>query len=117
MASKNRDITIKHVAHELGLELKLVRDVLREASGIKAPKDQLDKIFRAARKLGYDFKKLKIGKRMQYRKETLEEVLEKVEENKSWNRDDVLKLLKESLALVDRVHRRVFKEEFGESPS
>ena len=117
MASRKHDITVKHVSHELGLELKLVRDVLREVTGIKATKELQDKIFRAARRLGYDFKKLKIGKRMQYRKETLEEILEKVQEHKSWRRDDILQHLKESLALVDRVHKRVFKEEFGESGS
>ena len=115
MPGRKRDITIKHVAHELGLELKLVRDVLREVSGIKAAKELQDKVFKAARKLGYDFRKLKIGKRMQYRKETLEEVLEKVQENPSWSRADILNHLTESLALVDRVHKRVFKEEFGEN--
>ena len=115
MASRKRDITIKHVAHELGLELELVRNVLREVSSGKTNKEMQDKIFKVARKMGYDFKKLKIGKRMQYRKETLEEVLEKVTENSRWSRADILQHLEESLKLVERVHKRVFKEEFGES--
>ncbi len=44
MASREHDITVKHVAHELGLELKLVRDVLREVTGIKATKELYHKV-------------------------------------------------------------------------
>jgi hypothetical protein len=51
---------------------------------------------------------------MQYRKETLDEILEKLGENPSWTRGDIVKYLKESRGLVDRVHKRVFREEFGE---
>ena len=85
----------------------------REVAGPTVPRETADKIFRAARKLGYDLRKLKIGKRMQYRKETLEEVLGKIVENEPWSRPEIVKYLKESLALVDRVHKRVFHDEFG----
>jgi DNA-binding LacI/PurR family transcriptional regulator len=112
---KKKAVSLQQVAHEVGLKADLVRDVLREvASGV--PRETADRIFRAARKLGYDLRKLKIGKRMQYRKETLDEVLAKIVENEGWGRPDIVKYLKESLALVERVHRRVFKEEFGAEP-
>jgi hypothetical protein len=40
-------------------------------------------------------------------------VLEKISEHHEWSRADILKFLKECRALVDRVHKRVFREEFG----
>ena len=116
MPPKKRDVSIRQVADEAGYKIDLVRDVLREVAGPAVPRDTADKIFRAARKLGYDLRKLKIGKRMQYRKETLEEVLGKIVENEPWGRAEIVKYLKESLALVDRVHKRVFKDEFGAEP-
>ena len=113
MPSKKREITIRQVAQELGLQEALVLDVLKELPGLTVKRETVDQIFKTARKLGYDFRKLKIGKRMQHRKEILDEVLEKIGENPRWTRSEIVKHLKEMRALVDRVHKRVFKEEFG----
>ena len=113
MPPKKRDITIRHIALEVGLDASLVLNVLKEVPGAKVTREIADRIFKTARKHGYDFKKLKIGKRMQHRKETFDEVLEKVVENPGWGRAEIVKYLKESRALVDRVHKRVFREEFG----
>jgi hypothetical protein len=111
--AKKKDVTLKQLAQEVGLGVELVRNVLKELPG-SVTREVQDKIYRTARKLGYDFRKLKIGKRMQYRKEMLDEVLEKIGDHPSWSRAEILKYLKESRALVDRVHKRVFREEFGE---
>ena len=113
MAAKKKEVSLKQLSHELGMSLELVRNVLKELPGTVTREVQ-DKIYKTARKMGYDFRKLKIGKRMQYRKEMLDEVLEKIEEHRNWSRAEILKYLKESRALVDRVHKRVFREEFGE---
>src|SRR5436190_15171766 len=113
MAARKKDITLKQLAQELGLNLELVRNVLKELPE-SVTREVQDKIYKTARKLGYDFRKLKIGKRMQYRKEMLDEVLEKIGDHTGWGRAEILKYLKESRALVDRVHKRVFREEFGE---
>ena len=113
MAAKKKDVSLKQLSHELGMSLELVRNVLKELPGTVTREVQ-DKIYKTARKMGYDFRKLKIGKRMQYRKEMLDEVLEKLGEHPNWSRAEILKYLKESRALVDRVHKRVFREEFGE---
>ena len=113
MPSKKRDITIRHVAQELGLDQALVLDVLKEIPGVQVRREVADRIFKTARRLGYDFRKLKIGKRMQHRKETLDEVLDKVAENPGWGRAEIVKYLRESRGLVDRVNKRVFREEFG----
>lgn len=114
MAAKKKDVTIRQLAEVLGLESKFVKDVLREAPGVQVERGEADRIFQTARKLGYDFRKLKIGKRMQYRKETLDEILERIADNPKWGRAEIVKYLKESRGLVDRVHKRVFTEEFGE---
>ena len=113
MPPKKKDITLRQLAQDLGLGVELVRNVLKEVPG-NVTREVQDKIYKTARKLGYDFRKLKIGKRMQYRKEMLDEVLEKIGEHPNWSRGEILKYLKESRALVDRVHKRVFREEFGE---
>ena len=113
MPPRKRDITIRQIAQEVGLDASVVLDVLKEVPGVQVSRDVADRIFRAARKLGYDFKKLKIGKRMQHRKETFDEVLDKISENPGWGRAEIMKYLKESRALVERVHKRVFREEFG----
>lgn len=113
MPAKKKDVTLRQLAQELGLGVELVRNVLKELPG-SVSREVQDKIYRTARRMGYDFRKLKIGKRMQYRKEMLDEVLEKIGEHPSWSRAEILKYLKESRALVDRVHKRVFREEFGE---
>jgi hypothetical protein len=110
---KKKDITLKQLASEVGMSVDLVRSVLKELPGAVTREVQ-DKIYKTARKMGYDFRKLKIGKRMQYRKEMLDEVLEKIGEHPAWSRAEILKYLKESRALVERVHKRVFREEFGE---
>ena len=114
MPAKKKSVRIEDIAEATGFDLELVKRVLKEVPGVAVPRDSQDKIFKTARRLGYDFRKLKIGKRMQARRETLEEVLEKIAGNPGWSRGDVVKYLKESLALVERVHKRVFREEFGE---
>lgn len=113
MTAKKKEVSLKQLSQELGLGLELVRNVLKELPGTVSREVQ-DKIYKTARRMGYDFRKLKIGKRMQYRKEMLDEVLEKLAEHPSWTRNEILKYLKESRALVDRVHKRVFREEFGD---
>ena len=113
MPPKKKVVTLRQVATEVGLGVEIIRAVFKELPGVVLDRTELDKIYRTARKLGYDFRKLKIGKRMQYRKEMLDEVLEKIGEHADWSRSDILKFLKECRALVDRVHKRVFREEFG----
>ena len=113
MTPKKKMVTLRQLAVELGMSLELIRNVLKELPGTVSRETQ-DRIYKTARKMGYDFRKLKIGKRMQYRKEMLDEVLEKIGEHPNWTRGEILKYLKESRALVDRVHKRVFREEFGD---
>ena len=116
MPPKKKPVSLRQIANEVGMGVDTVRAVFKELPGILLERSELDKIYRTARKLGYDFRKLKIGKRMQYRKEMLDEVLEKIGDHTGWGRAEILKYLKESRALVDRVHKRVFREEFGEDP-
>jgi hypothetical protein len=111
MAAKKREVSLRQIAEDVGMKLDEVRDILRDASA--APKAVQDRVYNAARKLGYDLRKLKIGKRIQYRKETLEEVYVRVKERSEWGRDQILAFLKDALAGVERVHKRVFKDEFG----
>ena len=114
MPPKKKAVTLRLIANEVGLGVEIIRAVFKELPGVVLDRTELDKIYRTARKLGYDFRKLKIGKRMQYRKEMLDEVLEKIGEHPNWSRSEILKYLRESRALVDRVHKRVFREEFGD---
>ena len=115
MADNKQTTSIKVIAEESGIPAGVVRSVLRESVPKGVSRDDQDKIFKIARRLGYDFSKLKIGKRMQYRKETLDEVIDKVYNHPDWGRDEIVKFLNESRAFLDRVHDKAFREEFGES--
>ena len=113
MAASKRTTSIKLIAEETGIPAGVVRNVLRESAPKGVSRTDQDKIFKVARRLGYDFSKLKIGKRMQYRKETLDEVIDKVYNHPDWGRDEIVKFLNESRAFLDRVHDKAFQEEFG----
>jgi len=106
--------SLKEIADQAGVDLKIVRNILNETPGMRVPKDIADKVFKTARSLGYDLKKLKLGKRMHLRKETLEEIVSAIEGHPTWDRRAILDHLKKSCQLIERTHKRAFAEEFGE---
>ena len=106
--------SLKEIAEKAGVELRLVRDILNEVPGVRAPKEIADKVFKTARSLGYDLKKLKLGKRMHFRKTTLEEIISLIERHPQWDRKAILEHLRKSCQLIERTHKRAFAEEFGE---
>jgi len=107
--------TLRDIAQALKLEVEQVRRILSESpGGSKVSRDLLDRVFGTARKLGYDFKKLKIGKQMGLRKAIFEEILQQIEAHPSWGRSDIVKYLQQSSEMIERVHKRSFKDEFGE---
>lgn len=106
--------SIKAIAAKVGMAPALVRDVLKEVPGTKVGREVADRIFAAARQLKYDLRKLKIGKQMALRKATLAEVLQQIGENPDWDREAIIRHIQEATGMVTRVHKRVFKEEYGE---
>ncbi len=58
--------------------------------------------------MGYDFKKLKIGKRMDLRKELIEEIVVSIEKHQDWDRNEILNHLRRQAGLMQRVHKKVF---------
>ncbi|MEK7448505.1 MAG: hypothetical protein AAB019_03370 [Planctomycetota bacterium] len=109
-----RSTTLVDVANAVNLDMKLVRNILTEKPGLWVGKEMMDQVFQAARKLQYDFKKLKIGKRMNLRKEVLAELLQQVKKHPRWGRKQIIEHLKKSQELLERVHRRTFLQEFTE---
>lgn len=106
-------ITLKEVADQVKMPVELVRDILTEKHGVNATREQMDLTFKTARKLGYDFRKLKIGKRMNLRKDVLTDILNHIEANPKWKRKEILTYLNKSCEMVDRVHKKTFVEEFS----
>ena len=106
--------TVRKIAEHLKMAPTVVSAVLKEETSVRVNRQTVDKVFKTARKLGYDLKKLKVGKRMEVRRQAIEEILNRIAENPSWDRAAIIAHLREMLGLVQRVHRRVFKEEFGE---
>ena len=53
MPPKKRDVSLRQLAQELGLGVELVRNVLKELPG-SVSREVQDKIYRTARKLGYE---------------------------------------------------------------
>ncbi len=107
------DVTLSDVAKSVKLDIGLVRDILTEKPGLRVPKEKLDMVFRTARKMKYDFRKLKIGKRMNQRKEVIEDIIRNIKGHPKWKRKEILEYLNKASKLVDRVHKRAFEEEFG----
>jgi hypothetical protein len=105
--------TLNEIAAAVKMDVDVVRRILSETPGMNVTRDTADRVFSAARKLGYDFRKLKIGKRMSVRKEVFDEVLGQIETHKGWDREDILKYIRQSSEMIERVHRRTFREEFG----
>jgi len=106
-------VTLRKIAEQCGLELEMVREILRESAAARVSREVRDKVFSTARKLGYNFAKLKVGKRMDLRKATVQEILSKLEANPKWGRAEIVAYLNELAGMVTRVHRRAFPEEFG----
>jgi hypothetical protein len=107
-------VTLKDIIEQVKMPEELVRDILTEKHGIKVTKEQMDLVFTTARQLGYDFKKLKIGKRLNIRKEILTDIIKQIETNPKWKRKDIIDYLQKSCAMVERVHKKTFIEEFTE---
>ena len=109
-------VTLREIAATVKMDIEEVRRILSETPGLIVGRDVADKVFGTARKLGYDFRKLKIGKRMSARKEVFDEIQQQIESHPSWSRSDILKYVRGSSEMIDRVHKRTFREEFGGAP-
>lgn len=106
-------VTLKAVADALKLDSSFVRDVLSERPGIDVSKEQQDHIFQTARKMGYDLKKLKLGKRLNLRKDIIHELIARIEANPKWKRKEIMAYLSRASEMVERVRKRTFEDEFG----
>jgi DNA-binding LacI/PurR family transcriptional regulator len=104
--------TQQEIAEALGMDIEIVRNILNEVPGMSYDKETLDRVFQTARKMGYDLKKLKIGKRMEVRKAAIEDAIKYIEANPDWGRDEIIDYLKHSIGLVKRVQKKAFPEEF-----
>lgn len=107
------EVTLGEVAQAVRLDINFVRDILTEKPGTSVDKTTLDLVFRAARKMGYDFKKLKLGKRMNLRKDVILDLLKQIKTHPKWKRKEILAYMKKASEMIDRVDKRAFKEEFG----
>ncbi|MFH1227557.1 MAG: hypothetical protein V1701_06595 [Planctomycetota bacterium] len=107
-----KKVELKDVSESLKLGIDLVRDVLSERPGVDITKEEQDRIFRTARSMGYDLKKLKLGKRLNLREEIIGEIVLQIEANPKWKRKEILEYLKRAAEMVGRVRKRTFEEEF-----
>ncbi len=105
-------VTLTDVSRAVGLEVVQLREIFSEKPGASYPKDLLDKVYDIARQMGYDFRKLKIGKRMNLRKEILGEILQQIESHPGWKRREIIRYLSSAQEMVERVQKRTFHEEF-----
>lgn len=112
MAEERNSTTLTDVAREAGVDEETARSILSEKTGTRFPKELQDKVFQTARRIGYDLKKLKIGKSMDQRGKIYEEVLKNVLSNADWDRADIIRFLEAGLGLVKRVKHKSFPDEF-----
>lgn len=102
---------IETIAKETGHDKETVLNVLLEIAGNSVPRPVQDHIFKTARRMGYDFKKLKISKRMTVIREALGTLISQIEKHPRWGRKHILAYLKEDISLVERVQKRLFKDD------
>ena len=112
-----KEVTLCEIAESVKLNINLVRDILTEQAGLRIGKATLDLVFQTARKMGYDFKKLKLGKRMNQRKEVVDDLIKQIEAHPKWKRKEIIEYLNNTSSLVERVHKRAFIEEFSKKTS
>jgi len=108
-------VTFQDIACELNKDLDHVRAILTENPDVVASEEEKDLVFETARDLGYDFQKLKIGKRMRYRKQVLQDLKDEILNHPDWTRKDILEYLDRTRDWIDRVTRRTFQDEFDVS--
>jgi hypothetical protein len=104
-------VRISEIAERLGLQKDLVLKILWEKPSLRVSKKLQDRVFETAKSMGYDMKKLKIGKRILLRKEALQNMLNQIRRHPHWQRREILQYLEEAIKFLERVQRRVFKEE------
>ena len=108
--SRNQKTAINSsaIARNCGRSTDVVRRILREDPEIRADKPTQDLVFSTARKIGYDFQKLKMSKRLDLRIQTLDEIARKIGENPGWNRREILGFLQDARDLAHRVQVRLY---------
>ena len=112
MSEEPNASTLNDVPREAGVDEETARSILSEEPGTTHSKETMDSVFKTARRIGYDLKKLKIGKRMDQRGKIYEEVMKNVLSNPDWDRADIIRFLEAGLGLVQRVKHKSFPDEF-----
>ena len=110
-SSAKTEINLGKIARACRTPADLVRRILREDPKLTADRTTKDRVFKTARRLGYDFHKLRMSKRLDLRLETIAEILRRIEENSSWNRAEILAHLKSAADLADRVQSRMYGQD------
>lgn len=103
-----RPVTFGDIAKATGRAGPLVRRILREDPHLVIDKEVRDDVFRTARALGYDFQTLRVGKRIDQRQATFQEILRKISDNPSWSRSVIVSYLANAIDMAERVQKRVF---------
>jgi len=98
--------TIKDIAVRVGLDEELVRRILSEDPTLGVERDVKDKVFATAREMGYDLTKLRFGKKLRDRGDIVKLIIEQVESNADWDREEILAHLRYVLDLTSRHHKR-----------
>lgn len=109
--------TLKDVAKVAGVDEETVRKILTEDPKFKPDKEIQDRVFRTARALKYNFKKLRIGKNMLIRKQAVKELIKYIENNPKWGREEILNYLRNNVGLIERVQKRAMPDEFADKSS
>jgi len=98
--------TIKDIAKRVKMDEDIVRRILLEDPMLHVERKERDKVFDAARKLGYDLTMLRAGKRIKDRGEMCKLVLKQIEANPEWGREEILAHLRYVVDLTQRHHKR-----------
>lgn len=107
-SGRRKTVTFTRVARATRLPADLVRRVLRDDPTLVTDTATKDLVFRTARALGYDFPKLRMGRRLTLRQEAIQEVLHKIMAHPEWDRPRILAYLANAIDISQRVRQRMF---------
>lgn len=102
-----RRVTLAEIARAAKVSTETVWKVLWEIKDVKITRNIRERVFQSARRLGYDLPRLKIAKRIVWRKEVMQEIMDQIKHHPEWDREGILRYLSNCIRMVDRVYKRL----------
>ena len=100
------------VAKRLNMDEDRVRAILLELPEATATPAEQEKTRKAAVQEGLDPVKLQVGRRIEARKEAIEDVLKYIEAHPTWKKEEIIAYMRYTGSLLRRVQKKILPDLF-----